>query len=282
VVRPPPVNIFEYLDYRAALRDLYAFKKEHEYGFSHRVFSRRASLRSTNFLKLVMDGKRNLSSDAAERFARALGLSGAAAEYFCELVGYNQASDSRERSRSYERLTRLRPQRALRELAAHQAAYHESWYIPAIRELAARPDFRDDPAWIGRTLVPHISAAKARHGLTTLLSLGLLIRDAQGRVTPADPLITTGLNPLGHHVADYHRAMLERAAASIDLFPRELREIASLTLCIDESMLSVLKRRLQEFRREILQDAERAGEPQRVVQLNFQLFPLSKGKENDT
>ncbi len=273
------VNVFQYTDYRAALRDLYAAKKALGHGFSYRAFSRRAGLRSTNFLKLVMDGKRNLSGDAARRFAYALGLTGAASDYFCELVSYNQASDSRERARCHERLVRLRPERALRELGAHQAAYHASWYIPAIRELVARPDFREDPAWIARTLVPRITANKARDGLVTLLSLGLLIRDQKGKLAVADPLITTGLEPLGHHVAEYHRAMLQRASESIDLFSRELREIGSLTLCIDENMLPVLKARLQAFRREILQDAERVGTPQRVVQLNFQLFPLSQGVE---
>src|SRR3954468_3956622 len=99
-----PVNVFGFLDYRAALRALYAHKKSAEYGFSHPAFSRRAGLKSTNFLKLVMDGKRNLSASAAGRFAAALGLSGAEADYFCELVNYNQSESIRERSRAHERL----------------------------------------------------------------------------------------------------------------------------------------------------------------------------------
>jgi hypothetical protein len=65
-------------DYRAALRALYAHKKQHEYGFSHRAFSRRAGLKSTNFLKLVMDGERNVSPKVAARFADALGLNATA------------------------------------------------------------------------------------------------------------------------------------------------------------------------------------------------------------
>jgi uncharacterized protein (TIGR02147 family) len=269
------VNIFTYLDYRTLLCDLYAEKKASEYGFSHRSFSRRAGLKSTNYLKLVMDGARNLSPDAAVRFAHALGLVGAQADYFSELVQYNQASTARERSQVYERMVKLKP-REVRELDERQGAYYSTWYLPAIRELATRRDFRDEPAWIARTLVPRITKSQAERALATLESLGLLTRDARGRLRAADSQVTTGPSPLAHQLADYHRAMLERAIAAVDLFPRDEREIASLTLCVDETMLPELKERLQKFRRELMHAAEERGERTRIVQINFQLFPLSK------
>jgi len=276
---PASVHIFGYLDYRAALRDLYALKKAREYGFSHRAISKRAGFQSTNFLKLVMEGKRNLSADAAAKFAKAFGLEGASFDYFCELVSYNQAKTSRERSKSYDRLTRLRPEKAVHQLASHQSAYHSSWYIPAIRELAARADFREDPAHIARQLVPAITAAKAKKALETLRELGMLCRTPEGRLVPADALVTTGPSPESHHLADFHRAMIAQASESIDRFPAHEREIASLTLCVDESMLPALKQRLQAFRREFMQFAEGSGVPERVVQVNFQMFPLSKRSE---
>lgn len=262
-----------------ALRDLYALKKAGEYGFSHRAISKRAGFRSTNFLKLVMEGKRNLSTDAAAKFAKAFGLEGASFDYFCELVTYNQAKTSRERSKSYDRLTRIRPEKALHQLAAHQSAYHSSWYIPAIRELAARPDFREDPAHIARQLVPSITPAKAKKALETLLGLGMLRRTPEGRLRPADALVTTGPSPESHHLADFHRAMIAQASEAIDRFPASEREIASLTLCVDESMLPALKLKLQAFRREFMQFAEGSGVPERVLQVNFQMFPLSKRRE---
>ena len=40
-----------------------------------------------------------------------------------------------------------------------------------------------------------------------------------------------------------------------------------------------LKERIREFRRELLQLAELEGKPERVVQINFQLFPLSRQEE---
>src|SRR6187402_3778909 len=124
-------------------------------------------------------------------------------------------------------------------------------------------------------LVPTISVAEARTALSTLLDLGLLVKDNDGQVRQPDELVTTGTGPLGHHVVNYHRAMLVRASESIDRIPREEREISSVTLCVSQNTLLGLKARIREFRRELLQLAELEGEPERVVQINFQLFPLS-------
>lgn len=276
------VNAFAYLDYRALLRALYAHKKAHEYGFSHRAFSRRAGLKSTNFLKLVMDGQRNLSPAVAQRFAQALGLRGQTADYFCELVAFNQATTQRAREQAYERLSRLRPQRELRLLGAHQAAYCSEWYIPAIRELAARSDFQSDPSWIGRRLVPRVPKAKVTRALKVLVGLGMLAPDEAGVLRPVDALVTTGFAPLGHHIASYHRAMLARASEAIDLFPREERELGALTLCVDDALLPEIKARLQTFRHELMRFAESRGERTRLLQVNFQMFPLSVAAGEET
>ena len=274
-----PVHIFSYLDYRQFLRDLYAEKKASERSFSHRAFSKRAGLRSTNYLHLVMQGKRNLSQEMAASFARGCGLAPGEATYFCELVTFTQASTSEERNRAYDQLARHRSFREVHELDAAQAAYHSSWYIPAIRELATRADFHDDPAWVSRMLEPAISVTEARNALSILLELGLLVKDGEGRVRQPDELVTTGPGPLGHHVVNYHRAMLVRASEAIDRIPREEREISSVTLCVSQNTMLGLKARIREFRRELLHLAELEGEPERVVQINFQLFPLPKKED---
>jgi uncharacterized protein (TIGR02147 family) len=197
-------------------------------------------------------------------------------------VSFNQASTATERNRCYARLTRFKQYRAIHKLDAAQAAYHNSWYLPAIRELVLRADFDEDPKWIARTLMPHISPADAQTGLDTLVELGLLVRDDQGRLRQTESLVSTGSGPLGHHIVNYHRTMMDRAAAALDEVPRDEREISSLTLCVSHEVLLDLKERIREFRRELLQVAELEGAPERVVQLNFQLFPLSEKKETSS
>jgi uncharacterized protein (TIGR02147 family) len=269
-------SIFSYADYRSFLADHYAYAKRQEYGFSFRVFSKRAGITSSNYLRLVIDGKRNLSSTMASQFAKGSGLVGSSADFFCELVAYNQATTTQERNRHYAQLIRFRPFRDARKLETAQAEYHSTWYLPAIRELCRRPDFDEDPRWIALQLEPPIATQEAKQALSTLEKLGLLHRDESGKLEQTDTLVTTGPGPLGHHIFNYHRTMLERAAVALDRTPREERDISTLTVCVSHDKLLELKQRLRDFRRDLLQLAETDNEPERVVQINFQLFPLSK------
>jgi uncharacterized protein (TIGR02147 family) len=269
------LDIFAFDDHRAFLRAFYAAKKAEGRGFSLRSFSRKAGLTSSNYLKLVMDGDRNLSAPMAERFAKACGLAGNQARYFCELVAYAQAETADERERAYRSLSSFRRFREVRVLDASHEAYHSEWYIPAIRELAARRDFQGDPAWIARRILPPITPRKAEKALRVLRELGMLVDDAEGVPRQADALVDTPDGPLGHHVVRFHRTMLERAAEAIDSVPRAEREIAALTLCVSPAQARALKARLQQLRRELLQEFTAGPDATRVVQLNFQLFPLT-------
>jgi uncharacterized protein (TIGR02147 family) len=276
------IDVFEYLDYRAFLRDLYLERKERGRGFSYRAFSRRAGLKSPNYLKMVIDGIRNITPAMAERFARALGLEGEGAQYFVNLVAFNQASTAAERNTHYQRLTTSRRYRKAHRIDLAHAAYHSTWYLPAIRELAARSDFSDDPDWIARTLVPAVSRIDARRAVATLVELGMLVRDSSGRLVQGEALVSTGAETRSLHIANYHRTMMERAAESIDLFPSEDRDISSLTLCLGDDGVQRLKDRIQRFRRELLEMSALEDDPVRVVQVNFQLFPLSTASTDRT
>jgi len=273
---PRAIDIFGYMDYRAFLRDFYAEKKASGRGFSFRAFSRRAGLGSPNYLKLVMDGDRNLTPEMAERFAAACGLKGDAATFFCELVGFNQARNTAERSDRFARLTTYRKYRAAHQLEVAQAAYCSNWYLPAIRELAARRDFRADPAWIARTLVPQITVAEASMALEKLLELRLLVKDEDGRIRQGSELVTTGNETMLVHVRSYHRTMIGRALEAMDEIDPAERDISSLTLCLGATGLRRFKERLQRFQNELLELSSLESNPEQVIQINFQLFPLSK------
>lgn len=268
-------EVFEYLDYRKFLRDFYKSRKGGGRGFSYRAFSRRAQLQSPNYLKLVIEGQRNLTGSMANRFASACGLDGDDAAYFENLVQFNQAKTSSERASFYDRLRSFRRYRRVQKLEVDQADYHSTWYVPAIRELAARSDFRDDPEWISKKVLPPISVVEAKRALDILFRLGLVARGEDGRVRQTDVHVSTGPETLGVHIATYHRTMMERASEAIDLFKATQRDISSLTLCLGPDGLAELKLRIQAFRRELLKLSEDDPSPRQVVQLNMQLFPLS-------
>jgi uncharacterized protein (TIGR02147 family) len=272
-------DVYEYLDYRVFLADYYRYKKVNGRGFSYRAFAKRAGVRAQNYLKLVVDGARNLSREMAGRFADACDLRGEEASYFQDLVAFNQAENPTERNRQYQRLSTFRRYRRAHQLELAQAAYHSTWYLPAIREMVLRPDFREDPAWIARTLRPRITRAEAARAIETLLSLQLLVRDEEGRLRQADALVSTGAETAGLHIWSYHRMMMERAGAALELFAAAERDISALTLCLSKDGLAEVKERIRKFRRELLNYSVDQDDPEQVVQINFQLFPLTARRD---
>jgi len=268
------VDVFAYRDYRAFLAAYYARRKQQKDGFSFARFSEEVELRSPNYLKLVIDGERNLTPELARRFAAGCGLRDDALDYFCALVVFDQASSARERDVHYRALQAFPRFRQSHRLDAAQSAYHAHWYVPALYELCARVDLSQDPKTLAGSLLPPITPKQASRALAVLQELGLLVR-VRGRLEQRDPVIETGTGPLGHHVVQFHRAMMERAAEALDHVPREEREIASLTLCLSESRLRDLKGELEAFRARVLERYMKDETPERVVQVNFQMFPLS-------
>ncbi len=165
--------------------------------------------------------------------------------------------------------------RKVHALESAIADYHAHWYIPAIRELAARPDFRADPAWIAAILVPAISKARAKKALEVLFRLNLLVEGDDGLVRRADALVSTGEQTRSIHMARFHREMLERAVQALEM-PSTEREISSVTLCMGPEGLAKLKEATRSFRRALLALEELEGDPAQVYQVNLQLFPLSR------
>ncbi len=270
-----PIDVFRYHDYRAFLSDFYAAKKRRGRGFSYRAFSRAAGLGAPNYLKLVISGQRNLTSAMAERFAATCGLGREASDYFVTLVAFNQANNTDDRNQHYQRLTSFRRYRRAQKLELAEAAYHSTWYLPAIRELCLSEHFRQDAEWIAASMWPPIKPAEARAALDTLLELGLLQRDESGKLRPKARVVSTGAQTAGMHLRNYHAEMMAHATAAMENVPAAQRDISSITMCVDPKVLPDLKDRIARFRRELVELCESGTRASQVVQINLQLFPLT-------
>ena len=97
---------------------------------------------------------------------------------FRTLVELDRASSLDERSRLVERLGARRRFQGARRLEDEGFRYLSHWYFPAIRELAARPDFRLDSKWSVKN--PSISHAKAAEALEALVEIGMLLPTEDG------------------------------------------------------------------------------------------------------
>jgi uncharacterized protein (TIGR02147 family) len=268
-------------DYRVYLRAMIDYLKATRAQFSYRYFSRIAGFSSPNFLKLVAEGKRNISPQSIAKFARGLGLDQREQETFETLVLLGQAQTDAERNRYYARLRRRASTSAAARMEDAQYKVYSLWYALPIREMLLLPDFQEDPNWIARRLRPQVRPTDVRTALQLLEQVGLIVRDETGRLKQHSTKLSTGPRVRSLAVRNYHRAMLETAANTLDGVAQEDRDITSLTVTLTRAQYEEARARIERFRAELLDIVEDSRKPEdegdrEVYQVGFQLFPITR------
>jgi uncharacterized protein (TIGR02147 family) len=269
-------NLYQYSDYRQFLRDCYASNKALHRSFSYRYLAQRAGVNSSAFFKYIMEGTRNLSKGTLLKTCQALGLKDRDAEYFENLVFFNQAKTVKEKNLYFDRLTRLRGAIDAKRLNPDQHAFYEQWYHSAIRELLGFAPRKGDPETLASLLSPSITPRQARESVELLRGLGLIRKDAQGHWSAVDPVITSGDPMASQTLVNFQLKMLDLVREAYDRWKPEERMMASTTFSISPEMLELFRKKIRQLRAELLDLARNDERPDRVFQLTMNLFPLSK------
>jgi uncharacterized protein (TIGR02147 family) len=274
--------IYDYTNFRLFLKDYYEEQKA-EKGFTYRDFSRLTGMNSTSWLLHLIKGTKNLSADSVIRVAKALKLNKAEAEYFENMVPFTQARTNGAKDQYYQRMLSLKRKLKIAKIGEEQYDYYTKWYHPVVRSMVTKIGFGDagsgyDFALLGRCLMPPIPAREAKKSVLLLEKLGLIVKDAAGRYTQSSAVISTGDEVASLNVVNYHKQVSKLAEGAHDLSLKDERDISALTLGIGETDFHRIKARIQAFRKEIMDMAMGSEDPDRVYQLNFQLFPVGKAE----
>ncbi|WP_173384823.1 TIGR02147 family protein [Fibrobacter succinogenes] len=267
--------VMEYQNFRLYVRDFYTERKIRS-GFTWRDFAKAAGYSSPVFLKLVCDGKANLSDVGIERVANAMGLVGTDLQYFRALVNFNQEKDSSKKKEVFKELRAIAKENEMTLVGEDQYDYYESWINPVLRELVPQVP-EATPAQVADMLAFDTQAAEVKKALKLLEKVGLLNKNADGSFEQSSKAITTGnIEVTSLSVREMHRQMGELAVRSLDEVPVNERDISGLTLGISESAYSRITKEIEDFRRRVASIVLQETEEDRVYRLNVQLFPLTK------
>ena len=268
-------SIFEYIDFRGYLSDYYAFQKKTKRYFSHRYFCKKAGIKSPVFLKLVMEGKRNLTRPMVEKFAVGLGLNRKETDYFSHLVGFNQAKTGSKKQEHYIALKSMSGMVNEHLLGTEFYDYYDKWYISVIRELVCLRDFKDDFKLIGATVLPRITPGQAKYSLNFLISSGLLRKKEDGTYEQTQKAITTGFEVASLAVRNFNRAMLVLAHRSLDSVPRACRHVSGITMGISPDCYRLVITEIEAFKDRVVAIVNADAKSSVVYQLNVQMVPMS-------
>ena len=124
-------SIYSYKSYRQFLFDFYSEEKKRLKSFTYEKFSQKAGLKARNHIKLVVDGKKNLSLSSLHLVAGALDLNLAEYDYFEALVLFEQASLDIEKTYYSNRLKKIKKEQKTKKREAPKELLAR-WYVPAL------------------------------------------------------------------------------------------------------------------------------------------------------
>ncbi len=270
------IAVSDYPDYRSYLAALYQAAKARNSSYSYALLSLDLGLSSTNGFS-VIQGKRDLSEKTATRISERLQHSAAQKKYFLALIKHEHAKTSVEREEAFQELIEIKQRQLPSDTDRRQLAFFKHWYNAAILELLGLEKASDKPEWIAEHLRPGVSVPKIKQSLDLLQELKYLAFDPKkGRLVPTEATISTGNEVERLAIFSYHRQMLELATQAMDIIPAEERDISAVTLRVSPQLREQMKEEIVALRKRFIALANESSASEEILQVNFQLFPLSK------
>lgn len=222
----------------------------------------------------IIQGKADISFRLAFKFAQFMKLKKREADYFDLLVRFDQAKANEEKRLYLERLSAFAESK-VKLLTDQQHKFFDKWYYTAVREILAFFPFEGDYAALAAKVQPGIKESEAKEAIEVLENLELIRKLPNGRYERVDPVMSTGYEAASPSLRKFQETTLDLAKVAMDL-PRDKRSISTLTLSISEDAYKTIDEELKAFRRKLLAIAKNEEHVDRVVQFNFQIYPLSK------
>jgi uncharacterized protein (TIGR02147 family) len=267
-------DIFHYSDYRKFLHDWFADKKERNPSVSFRMMAAKVGYKSAGYLPMVIQGKIRMSLAMCLKFCSFMKLSKRECDYFQNMVLFCNATSHEEQRLYFDKM------RSFKEAAVHivdsdQYRFYEKWHNSAIRAILEFFPFQENYEAIGKMLIPAISGREVRESLDLLKELKMVKKGKDGFYRPMDAVISTGYDATGMAINTFLYNSLWLSESALRRFSRDERNFSCLTLGISENGFKEIRQELRDFRRRIMKIAS-DDTADRIYQLSFQLFPLSR------
>ncbi|MDG0815131.1 TIGR02147 family protein [Bdellovibrio svalbardensis] len=284
----PPV-LSDYMNYRQFLADFYKFKRQASKGalraYNYAVFSAAANIKSPNYLKMIIEGKRNLSDDMIGKFGKALGFNKENTEEFRLLVQFTQATDPADRNMFLKKLSEHRVGVKLKSGEIDRKSFEKvpNWVAWIIYAMVDQDGVSFDTASLKKLLRGKASEDEIETSLNTLVASGDLRRDeVTGELKKARSLTESPEDIPVALVRKLQSQLMYLGLESLYQDQPTDREFGTLTMSLTKTEFEEIKFKLRQMRKSINKDnsiARMKTKGERVYQLNIQLFPVTNAAE---
>lgn len=282
-------NLSEYLDFRKYLQDFYNYRRTLSQRdlrpYNYAMFSAAADIKSPNYLKMIIEGRRNLSEDMVGKFSKAMGHSKEQSEEFRLLVIFGQSSDPAQRNYLLKELSEFRVQQKIRSGEIDKKNWDKvpNWIAWVLYAMADQAGVKFEAENLRRLLRSKASVDEITTAMSILLGNGDLVQDAAtGEVKKGRGSIESSEEVPVALVRKLQSELMYLGMESLYQDSPADREFGSLTLTLTRQEFEELRFKLRQIRKQAHKDnaIERMTAPgERVYQLNVQLFPVTDKTE---
>lgn len=279
-------SLAEHLDFRKYLAEYYSYRREISKKdlrpYTYAVFSAGANIKSPNYLKMIIEGRRNLSPDMISKFAKALGLSKDQGEEFRLLVMFGQATDPAERNLFLKELNEFRVKAKLKSGEISKATWEKipnwvAWVLYSMIDQEGA-DFR--LLKLRDHLRGKASDNEIEEALRSLINSGeISVDDVTGRPQKTRNLMENAEEVPPALVRKLQAELMYLGMESLFRDSPTEREFGTATMSMTQAEFEELRFQLRKIRKEAQKSnaVKRAtSKGQRVYQLNLQLFPVTE------
>lgn len=269
-------SIFQFIRYQDYLKECFEARKKADPKFSHRFLSKRLGLSSPNFIMMVMQGKRKLAQSMADKISKEFKLSKKETEYLGCMVGFTRAASAKEKEGFLFRMMELRKNTNVNKLLDYQYEFYANWYHAVVRSLIDLfPRLSGDYSALAKMVYPAIRPKQAKKSVELLLRLGLL-KKKNREYGISDRRLTTGEEVQSLAVQRFHIETMKLAEQAIKRLPKDKRNMSGLTLGISQAGYDKVRELIYDCQNKIMDVADKDEKADRVYQVNFHAFPVSK------
>lgn len=270
-------NVYSYHDYRTFLKDWISSLQETQSDLSMRKIAEKSEL-AVGYLPMVLSGKRNLTVKALESLKKHLKLKTdelAYLKYMMELNDSDSREDKLELVKKMQKFHKYGEENA-KELEAYK--YLTKWHYVALREMILLEDFKNDVDWIQDRLSFAVTPKDINEGLNFLLEHNFIEKTAKGKFKVKDKIIDCFDGIYRLSLGEFYKQVYALAVESIEKVPRNERLLLGHTFAVSNEAFEKISEVLNEALAKIRDIEKNDSQRDRVYQVSFAAFPLTKKK----
>ncbi len=239
------------------------FRKATEKGFSVHRAAKQLRRVSPALVSLVVQGKRNLTLDRLDEFAKLMSLNASEKVYFRNWVGQLEGKDFIETAS------------APRSRQDVGTGILSDWLNVYVKDLFLLPAVQKNPELIEKLLLPVATPKRVSKAIEFLLREGYLRRTLDGGIVVETQLAVVEPAAPSKRIRQFHKGAMSLAKLALELYPKEERMANTQIMALNESSLAELNELIADFAEKLKDFSSRKrGDGNRLYQFIINLSPV--------